>query len=363
MQAYRDAIRSAVHPGDIVLDVGTGTGILAFLACQAGAARVYAVEETAIIDVARQLAKTNDLNDRIVFIQKDVRDIQLPEPVDAIISELISKAVIGQQQAELLSTCRERFLKPGGKIVPKNTQLWIAPITAQEKYEDLELPKQAQYGLDFSHARRLVFNHTHSDRFEPEAFLAKEQSVYAADFMTVQDTDKFEASLKFHVYKADILNGFCGWFSSTLAEEVILTNYPPGIASWDNLFLPLLEPLEVKPGMCVELHLKGQSSLRLKRFWQWKTEVRDGDVIIAQYNQSTFWGMPPSLALLRKQAEVYVPTLNEAGRIDWLILTLMKKATPVGDIARAVSLQFPARFASWQDAQARVGDLARRYSE
>ena len=58
-----------------------------------------------------------------------------------------------------------------------------------------------------------------------------------------------------------------------------------------------------------------------------------------------------------------IPRINEAGQIDRLILTLMDKATPVGDIAHQVSSQFPARFPTWQDALAQVGELAQRYSE
>src|SRR5258708_20713975 len=82
MQAYRQAILKTVRPGDTVLDIGTGTGIMALFSCQAGAKRVYAVDKSDIISVAREMAHANKLDDRIVFIKEEIRKIRLEEKVD-----------------------------------------------------------------------------------------------------------------------------------------------------------------------------------------------------------------------------------------------------------------------------------------
>ena len=51
--------------GKVVLDVGTGTGLLAFFAVQAGASKVYAVEASDMADHARALVQGNNMGDRI----------------------------------------------------------------------------------------------------------------------------------------------------------------------------------------------------------------------------------------------------------------------------------------------------------
>ena len=75
--AFRQAVREAVSPGDVVVDIGTGTGPLALPAVGAGATRVYAIERGEIIVLARQIARQNGLEDRISFIQGDSRHVEL----------------------------------------------------------------------------------------------------------------------------------------------------------------------------------------------------------------------------------------------------------------------------------------------
>ena len=79
--------RLMVRPGDVVLDVGAGSGILSMFAARAGARRVYAVERTTVAVLAQELAAANGVAEIIDVIHGDVMDIELPEPVDVIVSE------------------------------------------------------------------------------------------------------------------------------------------------------------------------------------------------------------------------------------------------------------------------------------
>src|SRR5438034_3468003 len=87
-QAFTTALRHNITSDSIVLDIGTGTGIFAMLACRFGARRVYAIEPGNVIQVAREIAAANDCADRIEFIQDLSTNITLPERANVIISDL-----------------------------------------------------------------------------------------------------------------------------------------------------------------------------------------------------------------------------------------------------------------------------------
>ena len=134
---YRDALRAAVRPDSVVLDIGTGTGILALLACRFGARKVYAVEHEGIIQLARQAAAANGFADRIEFIQDMSTRINLTEKVDVIVSDL--HGALPEYGSSLFSIidARERFLSPGGCLIPSKDTMWAALASVPEVHGGL----------------------------------------------------------------------------------------------------------------------------------------------------------------------------------------------------------------------------------
>jgi len=138
VEYLRDAIYRTVREGDIVVDAGSGTGLLGMFAAQAGAARVYCVELNGeFIPVIEEHARRNGLSDRIVAVHADATSpLDLPDGVDVVISEVISAGFFYEPQLQIMNNLR-KFLKPGGAIVPNAMRNYVELIEAQERLYDL----------------------------------------------------------------------------------------------------------------------------------------------------------------------------------------------------------------------------------
>jgi predicted RNA methylase len=144
VEYLKQAIFEAVHPGDVVVDAGSGTGVLGLLAVQAGASKVYCIEpNTEYTEVIKRNAKTNGMQGRVIVIQGDATSISLPESVDVIICEVISGGFFYEPQLQIMHNMR-RFLRPGGRAVPAAMDNFIELVDAQDEL----------YGLKFNHDTR-----------------------------------------------------------------------------------------------------------------------------------------------------------------------------------------------------------------
>lgn len=117
--AYAQALRQAIKPGGVVLDIGTGSGFFALLACQFGARQVIAIEPADAIQVARQIAAANGYAEKIMFIQDLSTRVTLPERADVIISDLRGALPLYQHHIPTIVDARQRLLAPSGVLIPQ----------------------------------------------------------------------------------------------------------------------------------------------------------------------------------------------------------------------------------------------------
>ncbi|MGV6852633.1 MAG: 50S ribosomal protein L11 methyltransferase [bacterium] len=133
-QAFLDAIDKTVQPGDIVVEIGTGTGVLAIAAARAGAAKVYAIEASGIADVAEQLIKENGYQDIIQVVRGWSTQVTLPEKCDLLISEMLGNDPFAEQVNELTLDAIERFLKDDFTLVPSHIDVELSAFEAPEQF-------------------------------------------------------------------------------------------------------------------------------------------------------------------------------------------------------------------------------------
>ena len=131
MKAYHTAIMAnkSLFEGKVVLDVGTGSGVLAMWAAQAGAAKVFAVEYTDMAVHARNMVEGNGLSGVVEVIQSSVEELELPCKVDIIISEWMGYFLLYESMLDCVLWARDKYLAKGtGKMLPDRAQVYIAAI-------------------------------------------------------------------------------------------------------------------------------------------------------------------------------------------------------------------------------------------
>lgn len=155
-ESFLAAVRQVVRPGDVVVDIGTGTGVLAIAAAQAGAARVYAVEATGIGKLAEANFRANGLQDRITLVPGWSMHVTLPERADVLVSEIIGNDPFGEQVIEVTTDARTRLLKPGARMVPSRINVFGLPMAVPDRTirRHLFTPEvldtwRSWYGIDF----------------------------------------------------------------------------------------------------------------------------------------------------------------------------------------------------------------------
>ena len=197
--AFGKAISATVRPDDVVVDMGTGSGVLAMLAARAGARKVYAIEiDQSNIATLDAVFRANGLDDRIVLVQGDVCKIDLPEKVDVIIGEMIATALIEELQVPAMNNML-RFAKRG----KHPTRVLLSGYST---YLDLVNNPESYYGHRFK-----ILRYEYSDIRISRQLKSKSHSVKRlisdVDFTKINTDLKVKRNLAITVTKGGEING------------------------------------------------------------------------------------------------------------------------------------------------------------
>jgi precorrin-6B methylase 2 len=263
--AYRAAIEATVRPGDVVVDLGCGTGILSFFACRAGAARVYAIDELPVIELARAVAKDNGFDDRIVFLQQSSYDVAIPEPVDVLITETIGNNGFDEQILSAAAHAKKFWLRDAAAIIPAAVELHAAPVSLPDLHDAHALWTTQPYGIDYSRLAGYALNAFHPMVIAPEQLLAP--GTVLARAMIGEDVPTIRGTTTTTITRDAMLHGLAVWFRASLTASITITNAPPNeCRSWKQSFFPIAVPLPVHRGDTITFSIQTHDGLE----WRWR---------------------------------------------------------------------------------------------
>ncbi len=293
--AFRRAIDSVVRPGDVVLDVGAGSGILSLFAARAGAARVYAVEQTSIAVLAQELATANRVADIVRVIQGDVTELELPERVDVIVSEWLGGFGIDEGMLAPVITARNRWLKPGGVMVPDSVTAWVALVHDRYLGETVEFLANNPYGLELGDLVEKTVNEiSYSGGFRHLA--AGDRRSEAARLWTTnagliplaEAQAPFEAEGLLSVREHGMANALALWFSAGLAPGISLSVGPGDPPThWGMTTAPLRSPVRLTPGIRVRVKVRTAPARPVGTWTSWAIAMPDA--AWEQHDEQSIW--------------------------------------------------------------------------
>lgn len=331
-EPFQRALASTVRQGDVVLDLGSGTGFLACLACQAGASRVYAIESGPVVELARLVARENGLADRITFIPRASLEAELPEKVDVVVSETLGNFGLDEGLLDWVLDARGRFLKPGGTLIPRAVELFVAPVSHPDFSAKAEAWRGSVHGVRLGSLRDLAMNNMYGVMLDRAAFLGEPASLGRVE-LTRLDRADFAGRATLSAARAGTMDGLGGWFLAELAEGVHITNAPPNQArSWSHRLLPLERPLEISPGDQIEVEVS--TALAGSR-WGWQTRARGVDL-----QQGTLFGYPLAMEALARQQPAYRPALARRGEATLFALQRIAEGVVRSDLESCLRSRF-----------------------
>ena len=252
--SYKKAIENnkIIFKDKIVLDIGSGTGILSIFAAKAGAKHVYGIEYADIADYAKEIIKQNNLSDKITIIQSKVEEAILPvDKVDIIISEWMGYFLLYESMLDTLLFARDKWLKKDGYLLPDKAQIYLAGIQdSLYKYNKIDSWDNV-YGFNFSVLKNPALAEPIIDNFPNNNIISNSCKIFDIDLYTVKVEDlDFSAGYEIIFNKDDTFNGFVTWFDvefDKLPNKITLSTSPYEPSThWKQVMFYSKNDIEVK---------------------------------------------------------------------------------------------------------------------
>ena len=290
-RAFERALRARVRPGASVLDLGAGTGVWAVAAARLGARRVVAVErEAVLVPVIEALAREAGVHDRVEVVRADARRVRLRREFDVVVGELVGNEAFEEGLVPVFERARERFLRPGGALVPESVALVAAPVVAPLRLglSPPFLPSASVASLTGHVPRNLQ-----PSQLEP---LAPGRELFRLDLRTARARDPLPtARVSFRVRDGRAVGGIAVWVLMGLAPGLRLSTRA------GTHWLPTLLPVEPQPPGPGRLEVEIDWNAPRRR-WSTRFTGTSGRSHAAHYSPLFAWGsVRAALRALRRR--------------------------------------------------------------
>jgi hypothetical protein len=351
LSAYQRALTEVVSPNSVVVDLASGTGILGMLAAHAGASRVYAIEETGIAGLARRIVHENCLDEVIVGVRGSSGSVTLPERGDVVVCDQLGPFGVDGGILDVSRHARDRFLKPGGLLVPHSVELSLALVEDATLHARVDFWRKRRADLDFSAAAEIASNSPSRVRLKSERLLSSVETATALDL--TRDTKlPLRLSTVLRPSRDGVLHGIGGWFAARLSPLVSMTNSPldPQRINRRQMFFPIHDRAEVREGEPVTVSMV---ILPETGMYSWDVEMTGN----RRFRQSTMQGLLLTLDDVKRTDPAHRPERTPEASARLTALSLCDGRHTLREIEHGVFEAHRDLFGSVEEAAVFVARL------
>jgi protein arginine N-methyltransferase 7 len=255
--AFDTALRRAIKPGMRVLDIGSGTGLLAMMAARAGAAEVFSCEmNPAVADAAKEIVAINGFSDRIHVLHRNSNqldaDRDLGGRVDLIVSEIVSNDMLGQGVLATMENAVANLLKPGGSMIPAKGTVKIA-LGFDSKLRERRMT--VTDGFDLTAFNRLAEPcYSIKTTSEQLQLLSEAEVLFEFDFQSTIPVPAARKQLTL-VARGGSVNCVVQWIRLEMDDVDAYENRPgdPAYSTWAIVAYPLSKQADLRPGETINI--------------------------------------------------------------------------------------------------------------
>ncbi len=261
--AFKRTMERQIKPHHVVLEIGTGAGLLAMMASRTGA-RIFTCESNAALaNTARGLIACNRLTERITVIDGPSWELEvekdIPGKVDVLLAEIFSAQLVSEEVIPTIEDAKRRLLKPGGIVIPAAATMMGALVHGAGMAALIRVSTIEGFDFTSFNAFTPVLMNLDTPNTALE-WLSEPVSLFHFDF---QNQDEFPAEsgqVGVEVTQDGLCQGVVQWLQIMLDNETLYENAPLGPGAtrtkhWTPLFYPFPIPRELKKGQTVMLRI------------------------------------------------------------------------------------------------------------
>lgn len=338
---FTAAISKIVKPGDKIADLGCGSGILGLLCLRAGASHVIAIDESPVLEVARETLQRAGLGANVTFIRGRSQRLTPPHRVDVVICDHVGYFGFDYGIVPILQDASRRFLEPGGRLIPAAIRLSLGAVESPDARAQVEGWLVDGVPSEYHWLQQHMVNVKYDVQLKPQEVLG--EPVVLGDINFAQDAQDFMSwTAKLRMARDGVLHGLAGWFDCELAKDVWMSNSPliAGAINRPQAFLPVKEPVTVKAGEIV--HAKIMARLA-ENMIGW---VLEHPASGQRFKHSTWQGITVAPRDLVRSHPSRIPLLSREGQARTIILGYCDGKRTVEEVTVAVQRDHPDLFPS-----------------